>query len=155
MTAVESDAQTGTSFGAMSIARFIPRFTRPRILTSNIPSYRHSFTPPVEESQDEASSSVAPAEQSKAANAHTKADSEDEPSQPSRASHVEWNQLLPVPSNLLGSFRDLFDGRHKDVSTVMKGSATERSDELRRTWNRIARPPPRLVFFESSTISLR
>ncbi|GAK67066.1 uncharacterized protein PAN0_016d5292 [Moesziomyces antarcticus] len=119
----------------VSIARFIPRFTKPLLLTTHIPSYRHSFSPPVQErqAQAESSSSLSSAKNpnhSESKQIQTTDDADDRASSEygDGASYVEWNKLLPIPSNLLGgSFQDLF--------------AASKSN------TRCTAPPPRLVFF--------
>lgn len=142
----QPEANTGTPLGAMSIAKLIPRFTQPRILTRNIPTYRHSFSLPIEGNEEESSSSDAAGKQ-REKDTPAEANSKEPQTQPSSASFVEWYRLLPVPSNLLGSFRDLFEARHNATVARSDDSATQQQEGNDSLPPTSASPPPRLVFF--------
>ena len=132
---------------SMSIARFIPRFTKPRLLTSNIPTYRHSFSLPAQ------AANVELGESSKAESSNTeppsKVESPEEPEIPSNASYIEWNKLLPVPSNLLDSFEALWVSKRnlQRASTGGSDYLQARSPATGTSSIVSATPPPRLVFF--------
>lgn len=130
--------------GAMSIARFIPRFSKPRLLTSDIPTYRHSFSLPVDESK------VASTQADQPHNADQQAPSErsEDATQPASASYIEWSKLLPVPSNLLGSFRDIFEPQRNVATSSTQHRLDEQQDSLgTHPTKHSASPPPRLIFF--------
>lgn len=130
----------------MSIARFIPRFTKPRLLTSNIPTYRHSFSLPESELPSPATPSVN-AETSGAKEVTKVEDSVEELEHPSNASYVEWNKLLPVPSNLLASFQDLFEKTPRLQRPASGDCEAAQASVISDESHRSASPPPRLVFF--------
>ena len=129
----DAEAPPTTPMANVSIARFIPRFTKPLLLTTHIPSYRHSFSPPIQERQAQAESSSSSIQNGtgntvEPPRIRTDDDGNDPASSETSACYVEWNKLLPIPSNLLGgSFQDLF--------AASKGNT------------RCTAPPPRLVFF--------
>ncbi|TKY88189.1 hypothetical protein EX895_002899 [Sporisorium graminicola] len=150
MTTAEPGPGSETPLGAMSIARFIPRFTKPQLLTNNIPTYRQSFSYPNRGSQEAASSLPISFDQpQQQARARTDDESEKQQKQdPSNAAYVEWSKLLPVPSNLLCSFKDLFEAQRGTEEAKGRGSKTapqKATDTLRLPPS--ASPPPRLVFF--------
>ncbi|CBQ69947.1 conserved hypothetical protein [Sporisorium reilianum SRZ2] len=141
-----SDAET--SFRAMSIARFIPRFAKPQLLTTNIPTYRQSFSHPKLEGHETSSS---PSAASHDRLDETRTQSEAESKQPHRqelgsASYVEWSKLLPVPSNLLGSFQDLFETQRSKNGNQGSTAASQQNGGTVQSAPS-ASPPPRLVFF--------
>lgn len=140
MATVAPDADSRpTPLRAMSIARFIPRFANPRLVTTNIPLYRHSFSLPVGQHQPSSSSSESPEHLT---------DSGEQTASPSGASYVEWSKLLPVPLNLLGSFRELFEPQSPKHATIAQDKSFDPQQEghnSRRPAS--ASPPPRLVFF--------
>lgn len=127
-SATDSDSKTANEpLRNMSIARLIPRFTKPRLLTTDIPTYRHSFSPPsrADESHGEASASAEKPEPAAI-------------QQPSGGpAYVEWSKLLPTPSNLLGSFSGLFSPRLPILSASPEPQNPQPA----------SRPPPRLIFF--------
>ncbi|SPO30082.1 uncharacterized protein UTRI_05921 [Ustilago trichophora] len=129
---------------AMSIARFIPRFSKPRLLTSDIPTYRHSFSLPVDESK------VASTQADQPHNTDQQPPSEpsEDASQPASASYVEWSKLLPLPSNLLGSFQDIFGPQRNVATSSTQNRLDEQQDSIgTHPTKHSASPPPRLIFF--------
>ncbi|GAC95399.1 hypothetical protein PHSY_002974 [Pseudozyma hubeiensis SY62] len=123
---------------AMSIARFIPRFPKPLLVTSNIPVYRHSFSLPIRQSEEPSSSP---------ATSEGVADSDPRSAATDSASYVEWSKLLPVPSNLLGSVRELFETRlPRDAESNAAFEVEQKADD-EASPPLSASPPPRLVFF--------
>ncbi|SPO31269.1 uncharacterized protein UTRI_05921_B [Ustilago trichophora] len=120
---------------AMSIARFIPRFSKPRLVTSHIPTYRHSFSLPVDESKNTSTQHAAQVQPEHA-------------SQPQSASYIEWSKLLPVPSNLLDSFQHIFEPQRNVVTPPTQIRPDEQQDSVEtHPINDSASPPPRLIFF--------
>ncbi|CDU22472.1 uncharacterized protein SPSC_01102 [Sporisorium scitamineum] len=151
MATADSDPGGETPFRAMSIARFIPRVAKPQLLTTNIPTYRQSFSHPTPEKQETSSpppNSLGQSDQSNAKLASVFKQRDGQDPDPRSASYVEWSKLLPVPSNLLGSFQDLFasqDGRNEAQG---QDSATEPRQAADTTQPPpSASRPPRLVFF--------
>lgn len=122
----------------MSIARFIPRFTKPRLVTSHIPIYRHSFSLPIKQKEQDPTSSASPEKPT---------DSNAQANIPSSASYVEWSKLLPVPSNFLGSFRELFEEQTTSIPVQQHTATAEPKQIIATSSAPSASPPPRLVFF--------
>lgn len=124
----------------MSIASFIPRFPKPRLVTTNIPVYRHSFSLPIRQNEESSSSSAV-------SEGVADADSGSQSAATDRASYVEWSKLLPVPSNLLGSVRELFETRLPRVKNSGDAYEVEQEASDDASSPLSASPPPRLVFF--------
>ncbi|PWY99363.1 hypothetical protein BCV70DRAFT_162733 [Testicularia cyperi] len=133
----------------MSIAKLVSRFTKPRLLASGIPTYRHSFSLPIDETSTSANvgfdkatvannhaSAPHDAKSDLRPNAQTERAAKTGTSK-NRAQHpayVEWSQILPMPSTLLSSFGELFQRHQSHCGLVSDGPSS-------------LSPPPRLTFF--------
>ena len=128
----------------MSIARLIPRFAKPQLLTTNIPTYRQSFSLPIQDKPH------VPNDPSAQTPSVSKQQPQDEPS---TASYLEWSKLLPAPSNLVGSFHHLFEFQagHRTLQEQDVSTAATQNGHAPRSSSAPPppppRPPPRLVFF--------
>lgn len=147
MASTNSSSECEVPFRAMSIARLVSCFSKPRLLTDDIPKYRHSFSLPVPDRQGDGTKASDPSKQPEPTLHPAAEKSKEALEQPSSASYVEWSKLLPVPSNLLGSFHDLFE-RHPRLKAARKeASKNVKQDRVAAQSAASAYPPPRLVFF--------
>ncbi|SNX86641.1 uncharacterized protein MEPE_05350 [Melanopsichium pennsylvanicum] len=147
MSTVELTEGNDRPLAAMSIASFIPKFTKPRLLTSHIPTYRHSFSRPIDE-RSHAANATTTSEEPTHEVQQSAIESADDRTPTASPSYVEWSKILAVPSKLFGSFQDLFqpcnDTRVARSRTSRDGHPAGVSTSPP---SKVEPAPPRLIFF--------